>query len=56
MKVVPLRLQQPDADLRLVLEAWMGEQAEQACCRTGASTGSWIQLPATPSSRSLLAL
>ena len=31
MKVVPLRLQ-PDADLRQVLEAWMGEQQEQAAC------------------------
>jgi len=31
MKVVPLRLQ-PDADLRRALEAWMGEQGEQAGC------------------------
>ena len=31
MKVVPLRLQ-PGADLRLALEAWMGEQQEQAGC------------------------
>jgi predicted DNA-binding protein with PD1-like motif len=31
MKVVPLRLQ-PDADLRQALEAWMGEQQEQAGC------------------------
>lgn len=31
MKVVPLRLQ-PGADLRWVLEAWMGEQQEQAGC------------------------
>ena len=31
MKVVPLRLQ-PDADLRRALEAWMGEQQEQAGC------------------------
>ena len=31
MKVVPLRLQ-PGADLRRVLEAWMGEQQEQAGC------------------------
>jgi predicted DNA-binding protein with PD1-like motif len=31
MKVVPLRLQ-PDADLRRALEAWMGEQEEQAGC------------------------
>jgi hypothetical protein len=31
MKVVPLRLQ-PDADLRQALEAWMGEQQEQAAC------------------------
>jgi len=31
MKVVPLRLQ-PSADLRQALEAWMGEQQEQAGC------------------------
>ncbi len=31
MKVVPLRLQ-PSDDLRLVLEAWMGEQEELAGC------------------------
>jgi len=31
MKVVPLRLQ-PGADLRLALEAWMGEQQEHAGC------------------------
>jgi predicted DNA-binding protein with PD1-like motif len=31
MKVVPLRLQ-PGADLRQALEAWMGEQEEQAGC------------------------
>ena len=31
MKVVPLRLQ-PGADLRLALEAWMGQQQEQAGC------------------------
>ena len=31
MKVVPLRLQ-PGADLRRALEAWMGEQEEQAGC------------------------
>ena len=31
MKVVPLRLQQ-NADLRRALEAWIGEQAEQAGC------------------------
>ena len=31
MKVVPLRLQ-PGADLRRDLEAWMGEQQEQAGC------------------------
>lgn len=31
MKVVPLRLQQ-GADLRRALEAWMGEQQEQAAC------------------------
>ena len=31
MKVVPLRLQ-PGADLRQALEAWMGEQQEQAGC------------------------
>jgi hypothetical protein len=31
MKVVPLRLQ-PGADLRQALEAWMGEQSEQAGC------------------------
>ena len=31
MKVVPLRLQ-PGDDLRQGLEAWMGEQAEQAGC------------------------
>jgi len=31
MKVVPLRLT-PGADLRRALEAWMGEQAEQAGC------------------------
>ena len=31
MKVVPLRLQ-PGDDLRLVLEAWMGAQQEQAGC------------------------
>ncbi len=31
MKVVPLRLQ-PGADLRRALEAWMGEQQEQAGC------------------------
>jgi len=31
MKVVPLRLQ-PGADLRQALEAWMGEQQEQAAC------------------------
>ena len=31
MKVVPLRLQ-PGDDLRLVLEAWMVEQQEQAGC------------------------
>ena len=31
MKVIPLRLQ-PDADLRRALEAWMGEQQEQAGC------------------------
>ena len=31
MKVVPLRLQ-PGDDLRQALEAWMGEQPEQAGC------------------------
>ncbi len=31
MKVVPLRLQ-PNADLRRALEAWIGEQEEQAGC------------------------
>jgi predicted DNA-binding protein with PD1-like motif len=31
MKVVPLRLQ-PGDDLRQALEAWMGEQQEQAGC------------------------
>ncbi len=31
MKVVPLRLP-PGADLRQALEAWMGEQQEQAAC------------------------
>jgi predicted DNA-binding protein with PD1-like motif len=31
MKVVPLRLQ-PGEDLRRVLEAWMGQQQEQAGC------------------------
>ncbi len=31
MKVMPLRLQ-PGADLRQALEAWMGEQEEQAGC------------------------
>jgi predicted DNA-binding protein with PD1-like motif len=31
MKVVPLRLK-PGADLRQALEAWMGEQQEQAGC------------------------
>jgi predicted DNA-binding protein with PD1-like motif len=31
MMVVPLRLQ-PGDDLRLALEAWMGEQQEQAGC------------------------
>lgn len=31
MKVVPLRLQ-PGDDLRQVLEAWMGDQQEQAGC------------------------
>jgi predicted DNA-binding protein with PD1-like motif len=31
MKVVPLRLQ-PGDDLRLALEAWMGERQEQAGC------------------------
>jgi predicted DNA-binding protein with PD1-like motif len=31
MKVVPLRLQ-PGDDLRQTLEAWMGEQQEQAGC------------------------
>ena len=31
MKVVPLRLQ-PGDDLRRALEAWMGEQEEQAGC------------------------
>lgn len=31
MKVMPLRLP-PGADLRRVLEAWMGEQQEQAGC------------------------
>jgi len=31
MKVVPLRLQ-PGADLRQALEAWMGEQQQQAGC------------------------
>jgi uncharacterized protein len=31
MKVVPLRLQ-PGNDLRKALEAWMGEQQEQAGC------------------------
>ena len=31
MKVVPLRLS-PGEDLRLFLEAWMGEQQEQAGC------------------------
>ena len=31
MKVMPLRLQ-PGADLRRALEAWMGEQQEQAAC------------------------
>ena len=31
MKVLPLRLP-PGADLRLALEAWMGEQQEQAGC------------------------
>ena len=31
MKVVPLRLP-PGADLRQALEAWMGEQQEQAGC------------------------
>ncbi len=46
MKVVPLRLQ-PGDDLRLALEAWMGEQQEQAGCRSGASAVSWIKPPAT---------
>ena len=31
MKVIPLRLQ-PGADLRRALEAWMGEQQDQAAC------------------------
>jgi predicted DNA-binding protein with PD1-like motif len=31
MKVLPLRLQ-PNADLRRALEAWIGEQEEQAGC------------------------
>jgi predicted DNA-binding protein with PD1-like motif len=31
MKVIPLRLR-PGEDLRRVLEAWMGEQQEQAGC------------------------
>ena len=31
MKVIPLRLQ-PGADLRRALDAWMGEQQEQAGC------------------------
>ena len=31
MKVVPLRLQ-PNADLRRALEAWIGDQEEQAGC------------------------
>ena len=31
MKVIPLRLP-PGADLRQALEAWMGEQQEQAAC------------------------
>ena len=35
MKVVPLRLQ-PGADLRQALEAWMGEQQEQAGCMISA--------------------
>ena len=36
MKVVPLRLT-PGADLRRVLEAWMGEQQEQAGCMLSAA-------------------
>jgi hypothetical protein len=45
MKVVPVRLQ-PGADLRQALEAWMGEQQEQAGCMISAvrprrSTASW---------------
>ena len=35
MKVVPLRLQ-PGADLRQALEAWIGEQQEQAGCAISA--------------------
>jgi predicted DNA-binding protein with PD1-like motif len=35
MKVVPLRLP-PGADLRRALEAWMGEQQEQAGCMISA--------------------
>ena len=35
MKVVPLRLL-PGDDLRLTLEAWMGEQQEQAGCMISA--------------------
>ena len=39
MKVVPLRLQ-PGDDLRQALEAWMGEQPEQAgCCQATVKTG-----------------
>ena len=35
MKVLPLRLQ-PGADLRRALEAWMGEQQQQAGCMISA--------------------
>ena len=44
MKVVPLRLQ-PGVDLRGALEAWMGEQEEQAgCLISGVGSLSVVQL------------
>jgi hypothetical protein len=44
MKVVPLRLS-PGEDLRLSLEAWMGDQQEQAGCVISAPVSA---LPRTP--------
>jgi predicted DNA-binding protein with PD1-like motif len=50
MKVVPLRLQ-PGADLRQALEAWIGEQQEQAGCVISA-VGSCRPMASTCTSRS----